>query len=166
MSSWYSISICLASGEEVFNGNFVVDNTTNLITAFYETINGSTNFNNNILFQTGTNSLVQSEKYLDFTLYQTNTRYAAGVLNYDNAFMSNWLQFDAYGVIINSMSKYPNYKFINLCALNINDESISNNGYAYSLLVDDGFNCKFIIKPFSGPQCFNQGTKILILNKN
>lgn len=33
----------------IFNGYFSVNNITNLVTAFYETINGSTNFNNNIL---------------------------------------------------------------------------------------------------------------------
>jgi hypothetical protein len=48
--SWYSISISPQSGgETIFNGYFSVDNTTNLVTSFYETINGSTNFNNNIL---------------------------------------------------------------------------------------------------------------------
>ena len=36
-------------GGAIFNGYFSVDNNTNLVTAFYETINGSTNFNNNIL---------------------------------------------------------------------------------------------------------------------
>jgi len=36
-------------GGAIFNGYFSVDNDTNLVTAFYETINGSTNFNNNIL---------------------------------------------------------------------------------------------------------------------
>jgi hypothetical protein len=48
--SWYSMSISLQSGGRViFNGYFSVNNITNLVTAFYETINGSTNFNNNIL---------------------------------------------------------------------------------------------------------------------
>jgi hypothetical protein len=36
-------------GGAIFNGYFSVDNNTNLVTAFYETINGSTDFNNNIL---------------------------------------------------------------------------------------------------------------------
>ena len=47
--TWYAISISLQSGGVIFNGYFSVDNDTNLVTAFYETINGSTNFNNNIL---------------------------------------------------------------------------------------------------------------------
>lgn len=49
--SWYSISISPQRGGvgAIFNGYFSVDNNANLVTAFYETINGSTNFNNNIL---------------------------------------------------------------------------------------------------------------------
>jgi len=48
--SWYSISISPQNGGgSIFKGYFSVDNNTNLVTAFYETINGSTNFNNNIL---------------------------------------------------------------------------------------------------------------------
>lgn len=49
--SLYSISISLQSGGvTIFNGYFSVDNTTNLITAFYETVNGYINFNNNVLY--------------------------------------------------------------------------------------------------------------------
>jgi hypothetical protein len=47
--SWYSIRISLPSGGIILNGYFTVYNTTNLVTAFYEKINGSINFNNNIL---------------------------------------------------------------------------------------------------------------------
>jgi hypothetical protein len=36
-------------GGAIFNGYFSVDNNTNLVTAFYEAINGSTDFNNNVL---------------------------------------------------------------------------------------------------------------------
>jgi hypothetical protein len=48
--SWYSITI-LEQSEllVVFNGYFSVNNTTTTVTGFYETINGSTNFENNIL---------------------------------------------------------------------------------------------------------------------
>ena len=38
--SWYSISISGTAGGAVFNGHFSVDNNTNLVTSFYETING------------------------------------------------------------------------------------------------------------------------------
>lgn len=51
--SWYSISISLQSGEIIFNGYFSVDDTANLVTAFYETVNGYTDFNNNIYVNNG-----------------------------------------------------------------------------------------------------------------
>ena len=48
--SWYSINILAENGESVvFNGYFSVDDTTTTVTGFYETINGSTNFQNSIL---------------------------------------------------------------------------------------------------------------------
>jgi hypothetical protein len=45
---WFSINLSL-NGNQIFNGYFSVDDTSNLIISFYETLNGSTNFNNNIL---------------------------------------------------------------------------------------------------------------------
>jgi hypothetical protein len=45
MISWYSISISLQSGNTIFNGYFSVDNTTNLVIAFYY----ENNFQKNIL---------------------------------------------------------------------------------------------------------------------
>lgn len=119
--SWYSISISLQSGVAIFNGYFSVDNDTNLVTSFYETINGSTNFNNNILIPTGTGVVTGS--YLGFTNYNVE-----GFASYDNAYLSNWLQFDYYGVIINSMSAYPQYNKFNLWATNLGDESVNNIG--------------------------------------
>ena len=49
-TSWYSITILDATGVNVvFNGYFSVNDETTIVTAFYETINGSTNFQNSIL---------------------------------------------------------------------------------------------------------------------
>jgi hypothetical protein len=49
--SWFSISISLQSGVlPIFKGYFSVDDTANLVTSFYKTINGSTDFNNDILY--------------------------------------------------------------------------------------------------------------------
>ena len=155
--SWYSIAISLQSGGgSIFNGYFSVDNTTNLVTAFYETINGSTDFNNSILIPTGTGVAVGS--YLGFTTYSY-----AGFAIYDNAYLSNWLQFDNYGVIINSMSTYPEYNLFNLWATNTGDETINNIG----IVSNNQFrNSLFTITPVTDPSCFNEGTKILCLNKN
>lgn len=154
-NSWYSIEISLQSGGVLFNGYFKVNNTTNLVIEFYETINGSTNFNNNILIPTGTGIL--SGTYLGFNVYTgANSRY-------DNVYLSNWLQFDYYGVIVNSMSAFPQYNQFNFWATNIGDETINNIGIVGN---NQKLNCVFNIMPIADPSCFNEGTKILCLNKN
>jgi len=160
--SWYSISISLQSGGgAIFNGYFSVDNDTNLLTAFYETINGSTNFNNNILIPTGTGVVYRS--YLGFTVYSISD----GNVYYDNAYLPTWLQFDNYGVIINSMSAYPQYNNFNLWASELGDESINNIGIVgineNNEQLNGIFTITLILDP---PSCFNEGTKILSLNKN
>ena len=55
MTTRYNISISLTSGGNIFNGYFIVNNSTNLITGFYELVNGSLTTSmigsdNNILF--------------------------------------------------------------------------------------------------------------------
>lgn len=140
-SSWYSISISLENGGGIFNGYFSVDNSTNLVTKFYETINGFTNFNNNILIPTGTGSY--SGNYLGFKNYSIG-----GFAMYDNAYLSNWLQFDNYGVIINSMSKYPQYNKFNLWAEMIGDETKNNIGIVgNNQLLRSLFTIKPVISP-------------------
>ena len=48
--SWYSIKISRQTNTcIIFKGYFTVDNSSNLVTAFYETIDGSTDFSDNIL---------------------------------------------------------------------------------------------------------------------
>jgi len=151
--SWYSISISLQSGGAIFNGYFSVDNNTNLVTAFYETINGSTNFNNNILLPTGTG--IPAGSYLGFTTYNYND-YAL----YDNAYLSNWLQFDTYGIVITSMSAYPQYNAFNLWATNEGDQTINNIGIVGN---NELISSLFTITPISNPIsniCFPAGTPI------
>lgn len=120
MSKWYSINIVV---ENVLNfkGFFKV-NTSNIIVGFYETINETTNFNNNIL---NTSNVLKSKPpttYLGFQLYRFFP------FAFDNAYLYSWKQFDTWGVIINSMSQLPEYNNFNLCASNIGDESITNIG--------------------------------------
>ena len=159
--SWYSISISQeVGGGVIFNGYFNVDNNTNLVTSFYETINGSTNFNNNILIPTGTGGVVG--RYLGFATYDN------GFATYDNGYLSNWLQFDYYGVIINSMSRYPQYNQFNLWSTNTGDETITNIGIVGNPnVMTQSINSLFTITPMSDPTiCFKEGSKILCLNKN
>jgi hypothetical protein len=47
MSSWYSINMRPQSGgNPIFYGCFKVDDATNVVTSFHETINGTTEFSN------------------------------------------------------------------------------------------------------------------------
>ena len=110
VSSWYSISLSINSGtgvnEGTFNGYFSVDNTTNLLTAFYETINGVTDFGKNILVQTGNGR--ELGEVIGFKTYAYRS------LNYDNAYLPTWFQFSKYGVLIKTMSAYPQYALFTL----------------------------------------------------
>lgn len=153
-NSWYSINISLVStGEKVYEGYFCVDNNTNLVIGFYETINGFTDFTRNVLIPTGTGSV--NSTYLGFTTYN------AGWAIYDNVYLPQWYQFDWYGVIINSMSAYPQYNTFNLWATNIGDEIVNNIGIIGNNI---RLSSEFTIRSVQNPSCFNEGTKILCLN--
>ena len=147
--SWYSISIVSPIDGIIFNGYFSVNNVTNLVISFYETINGSTNFNNNILIPTGTGT--QFGNYLGFITYKID------ILNltYDNAYLSSWLQFDDNGVIIKSMSRYPEYSIFNFFAANTGYESLNNFGTVgintNTSNVEVLTNISFTIKQISDP---------------
>lgn len=161
MTSWYSINISLQSnGNTIFNGYFNVDNTTNLILSFYETINGNT-YNNNILISTETGT--PETTYLGFQVYNNQTN----GYSYDNAYLSTWYQFDYYGIILNSISAYPQINQFNLCATNISEESINNIGYLNADNVNN-YDVLYTITPSSAPilvpvpmTCFKEDTKIL-----
>ena len=155
--SRYSISISLQSGGgAIFNGYFSVDNTTNLVVAFYETINGSTNFNNNILLPTGSGFTEGSyggftNYYYIFYTYPDSTN--TGIF-YHNAYLSNWLQFDGYGVVITSMSAYPQYNLFNLYSRNLGDETKTNIGEAFVGTIginNEILSTSFTITPTSNP---------------
>ena len=145
--SWYSIRIALETagveGTTIFNGFFSVDNATNLVISFYETINGSTNFNNNILVPTGTGTLFDTYKGFNvYTLYPFNNIY------YDNAYISTWNQFDTRGVAITSMSYRPFQVNFNLWAINWGDETINNKGIVGN---EDLIYVLYFISPISNP---------------
>ena len=127
----------------IFNGYFSVDNNTNLVTAFYETINGSTDFNNNILIP------------LNQSIYGSP----------DNIYQSGWLQFDSNGCAINSMSYYTNppgnYQY-NLCSFGANP-LITNIGAIVNNTSYGWPDVLFTITPISNPisdTCFPAGTPI------
>ena len=142
--SWYSIRISLTNGgPSIFNGYFEVDNGSNLVTAFYETIGGVTNFANNIYVNNGYDSE-------------------------DSIFVGG--NFSNDGTNINHMNYFNNpsspgynasYFFFNLSYHDSIDE-LDCLGSDGSLL--DIFQMFFTTTPISNPSCFNEGT--LILTKN
>jgi hypothetical protein len=145
MTTWHSISISIPSTGIIFTGFFSVNNTTSLVTSFYETINGSTDFNNNI--------------------FANNN-----IFNADNVFSDNNFTYD--GTNINYMNYYSNpdstgynveYKFFNLWNDGIQTISfLTNDGQA----AGSDQPATFTIQTISDPSCFNEGTKILCLNKD
>ena len=156
--SWFSVDVSFEAGlAPIFKGYFSSDSNTNLVNGFYETINGKTNFNDNLLVTSGTKTQLTYEGY---TVYVLND------IQYDNVYKNNWEQFDYFGVLISKMSYFPDYKFLNLCANNLGDETITNVGDIVTGQNDIFLSAVFNIVPISDPTCFNEGTKILCLNKN
>lgn len=159
--SQYSISIA-QEVSTVFNGFFNVDNTTNLVVGFYETIDGSTNFNNNILIPTGTGEY--AGEYVVDNTYEFKVYVINGFAGYDNAYLPTWFQFDPNGVIINSMSTFPQSNQFNFYSAN--NESINNLG-VIKIVYTSGetafIDATFTINPVLVPvvPCFKEGTKIL-----
>jgi hypothetical protein len=165
-TSWYTVNIARHNDSvTVFDGYFSVNNDTNLITGFFETIGGSTDFNNNILIPTGSGTpygtYLGFQTYI-FDLFVPNNTQAI----YNNAYISSWLQF--WAIIITSMSTYPEYTNLYLGAANDGDELISNSGILYSRkgLGNSNrinINVLFTITPVSSPFsniCFPAGTLI------
>jgi hypothetical protein len=134
-----------------------MENNINLVNGFYETIDGKTNFNENLLV---TNGISSGIKYYDYDVYIKND------IQYDNAYENGWKQFDYFGVLISNMSYYPEYKFLNLCSNNLGDETRIKIGDIVTGNNDIFIRAIFNILPISDPTCFNEGTKILCLNKN
>jgi hypothetical protein len=147
MSSWYSISITLASGgSPIFTGYFQVLNSNNKVTAFYETIGGSTNFSNNVIASN--------------TYYGANYIYSGG-------------SFGVQGTNITYMNYYsnptsPNYNsnywFYNISGGggNANITPLAAAGTPFAFI---SMQAPYAIASIADPSCFNEGTKILTLNK-
>lgn len=149
--SWYFISISLqSSGELFFNGYFSVDDSTNLVISFYETINGSTNFDNSIL---GNNSYYDA----DYLFINNDFTYGGTNINYMNYYSNP-----------SSPNYNSSYAFFNLYFDNFDN---TNNVVPFladgsDLPVPLNLISTFTIQQISDPSCFNEGTKILCLNKN
>ena len=135
---WYSISMTL-TGDGVFNGFFSVDDTTDLVTAFYETINNSTDFNNSIL---------ANNNYQDADYKFINNNFTVGGTNIN--YMNYYNNQDSPGY-------NPAYAFFNLYkAGGGNIVLISATGDSFG-----AFGSVFSITPISDPSCFLNTCSIL-----
>ena len=147
---WYSINVSYFVSEQsyfynLFKGYFgVVDG---VVRQFYETINGVTYFSKNIL--------------------AVGSLYNADFLFSNMKFSSNGTNITSMDVFSNPSSslRNPNYLFFNL--------SVNLDGVASLKGLDSvgasisSSNVTLTIQELnSDPSCFNEGTKILALNKN
>jgi len=146
--SWYSISMSLSGDGVIFNGYFSV-NDVNKVTSFYETINNTTNFNNNIYVNNGLNGETSNFNTTDNTFSPGGTN-----LNYMYYFSNpNGGDYD---------SSYAYFSLGYFSAEGFQSSTLSpllSNG-------SSGVNylASFTIQSISDPSCFNEGTKILCLN--
>lgn len=159
--SWYSVNITLnPTNEAILSGYFSVNTNTNLITGFYETIGGTTDFNTNILETSGTPSKFT---YLGVRVYTNNVYF------FDNLFMQGWKEFTFYGITLNSMSYFGSsgLKYY-ISADKLGDETINTVSTLVACSVD-GFVAgsdqiiNINISPISSPlsnTCFPAKTPI------
>jgi len=151
MTTWYSfVSTVAGEGITNFSGFFSVNNDNpTKVTSFYETINGSTNFNNNI--------------------FANNTLNGA-----DNVFVKGGAfapKFSTNGTNITSIYIYRNvpgaasFKFYSGIDGVFTEGSRRLNIYNSSGVILYNIQSYFDINPIADPSCYNEGTKILCLNK-
>jgi hypothetical protein len=146
LSLWYSLEVSSEDTKEtLFNGVFSV-NDVNIITGVYETIDGQTNFTNNLL--------VTDLGYPAFTYFNNPVYTTTSNGYYDYQYEKEWLQFDRWGVVLSGASKYTDASLIKLRSLAVGDETISNKGLIYVYQADNTFktvsasyNIKQIIIP-------------------
>ena len=138
--SWYSfVAYPEGGGDSIFNGFFKVDNDTHIITGFYETIDGTTDFNANIL----------------------------GPSNYpfpaDNIFVDGHFGYNGTNITSIPLQTYfaTTYPYFNIF-YNGGDITVLY-GIIEDVDVVGTFNVTY--EPISDPSCFNEGTKILCFNQ-
>jgi hypothetical protein len=154
-SSWFSVSVHLQSGGgEIFRGIFKVDDSTHIISEFYQTINGNTDFTNNRLIQPGG---LNSNDNVYNSPEQYFTGNGVGVLT-DSliVFGSNITSLLLYYEYISPIMMFPaSYEYIRFY---VSGGYVHSNGYTYT------------ITPYSNPTpnypCFLEGSKILCFKDN
>ena len=163
MSSWFSVTVHLQSGGGVFSGVFKVDNNTNIVTEFYQTINGNTDFTNNRLIPVGQfNGVINDNVYVAPNQYFSYTGIALDLINSSSLFSENHLYVGLANYPIYSMAGQIGSSpiiFYNPRPFMIgNYDYVLSNGYTYTIT-------PYVIPTFNYP-CFLKGSKILCLKDN
>jgi hypothetical protein len=162
--SWYSISISIPYSSNEFKGFFSVNNINNVVQSFYQTIrdeyhNEVTNFTTNLLVDAGTRTIPGSRTW------SSNNN------NTDNIFSS---LFSANGTIFRVTTPF-NWQDFDVRAIGLVTQQdgpfITNKAFLLSTAIGQNdfraatFDSSTLLAYDPSSVCFNEGTKILCLNK-
>jgi len=159
--SWYSISMAeRVSNSAFFNGYFSVTNSNNSVTSFYNA--SDITFSNNLLITspaTFTNTNGIHNNTTSNNLFYTS-------LSYYGANQQNI--FPVGGTTISSIPDLDQQYSATEWALWSSRTIPARLSYYSNGSWNDIINIAYVftINPISDPSCFNEGTKILCLNKN
>ena len=169
--SYYQNNLKDNTGKIIFSGYFKVRNSNNLITEFYQTIDDKTDLTKNILMDVGSQETFYSNPSPVFNdnIYNSNSNQP--FTNGGVAVTPNLVIFgNRVSVLTLHYSFIPNrvtpvratlifsiegngFRIKGRNALGVQGVPVAPNGYGYTLT------------PIQNPICFNEGTKILCLNK-
>jgi hypothetical protein len=103
------------TGNIIFEGYFVV-NSSNMLTGFYETINGVTDYTQNLIIPTDNlpSGIVDNQGFQTY-IYNDSI--------FNNIYLPSWKQFNVSGILIKYMNKYKN----NVAYIGISGDNPLNN---------------------------------------
>jgi hypothetical protein len=106
------------TGNIIFEGYFVV-NSSNMLTGFYETINGFTDYTQNLIIPTDNlpSGIVDNQGFQTYIYNNDQNSY------FNNIYLPSWKQFNYSGILIKYMNNYK----LNVSYINIFDYSFSND---------------------------------------
>jgi hypothetical protein len=162
--SWYSISVYLQGEGEIFSGLFKVLNASNLITEFYQTINGNTDLTDNRLIAAGRDTpgsfrgAVTDNKYIS-----PNQYFSSGGVSLNTPNLS------VFGYNVVSMTLYY-YEFSNMPIIYNSIIFYRPDEFYFYTYSDRTNNYTYTITPYDNPSpnnpCFLEGSKILCFKDN
>jgi hypothetical protein len=120
------------TGNIIFDGYFVT-NTSNMLTGFYETMNGITDYRQNLIIPTDNlpSGIVDNQGFQTY-IYGVN-----GNSVFNNIYLPSWKQFNISGIVIKYMNNYNfNVSHINIFSNSDSDPSIMNESNVFIIFND------------------------------